>query len=105
EQAKQALKQLGFKATAAKRALEEACAHVGTDADIPTLVRQVLAMNRAVNLEDSDPETLAKRALVKSGYPTAIAAAAVSAARAHVSTDAGLELLIMEAFRRCGNRG
>lgn len=105
EEAKQALKQLGFKAREAKQALEEACAHVGTGADVATLVEKVLSMNRATNspdeLDDADITVLAKRALVQSGYPVPVAANAVDAAGAHVGTDADLPTLITEAFRRC----
>jgi hypothetical protein len=103
ERAKQALLQLGFKPRAARRALETARTHVGRDADIPELVQAVLAMNRDAAIDDDDAgiPTLAKRALVQSGYSTAVAARAVEAALTHVGLNASVETVIMEAFRRC----
>jgi hypothetical protein len=105
EHAKQALLQLGFKPRAARRALETARTHVGRDADVPQLVQAVLAMNRdaAIDDDDADIPTLAKRALVQSGYSTSIAAKAVEAALTHAGPNASLETLIMEAFRRCAS--
>jgi hypothetical protein len=105
ERVKQALLQLGFKPRAARRALEMARTHVGRDADVPELVQAVLAMNRdaAIDEDDADTPTRAKRALVQSGYSTAIAARAVEAALTHVGLNASLETLIMEAFRRCAS--
>jgi len=105
EHAKQALMQLGFKARAARAVLEEACAHVGADADIPTLVKAALDLSRrSAPREDSsiDVSAQAKQALVQLGYPSAVAAAAVQAACAHVGTNIALPLLIKEALRRCG---
>jgi Holliday junction resolvasome RuvABC DNA-binding subunit len=95
--------QLGFKARAARAALDEACAHVGTDADIPTLVKAVLDTTRqpATSEEPTDLDTEAKQALVQLGYPSGVAAAAVIAARAHVGTGVELQVLIKEALRRC----
>ncbi|HEX5060135.1 MAG TPA: hypothetical protein VFV99_12280, partial [Kofleriaceae bacterium] len=105
EQAKQALKGLGFKATLAKQLLEEALTHVGQDAEVSTIVEKVLAMNRATTtadvIEDQSKGMLAKRALVQSGYAPALAEAAVEAALTRVGSDKPLETLIMEAFRRC----
>jgi len=103
EHAKQALMQLGLKGRDARRALETALTHVGRDADVPALVEAVLAMNRdaAIDDDNADTPTLAKRALVQSGYPTVLATEAVEAAQTHVGPHAALELLIMEAFRRC----
>ncbi|HUS28450.1 MAG TPA: RuvA C-terminal domain-containing protein [Kofleriaceae bacterium] len=40
--AQAALRQLGFKAALAARAVEEACAHVGTDVDLGALIREAL---------------------------------------------------------------
>ena len=42
EHAKQALMQLGFKARAARAAVEAACAHVGADADVASIVKAAL---------------------------------------------------------------
>jgi hypothetical protein len=105
ERAKQALLQLGFKPRAARRALETARTRVGRGADIAQLVQAVLAMNRdaAIDDDDADVPTLARRALVQSGYSTAVAAQAVETALTHVGQDPSLEMLIMEAFRRCGS--
>jgi Holliday junction resolvasome RuvABC DNA-binding subunit len=103
EHAKQALVQLGFKTRDARRALDAALTHVGRDADVAALVQAVLAMNREAAIDDDDASnaSLAKRALVQSGYPSALAIKAVEAAQTHVGLNASLETLIMEAFRRC----
>jgi Holliday junction resolvasome RuvABC DNA-binding subunit len=112
EEAKQALMQLGFKPRAARQALEQACAHVGTDASAVTLVEQALAMTRpdpaadpasqtAELVGDSAMRAMAKQALMQSGYSAGVAERAVDAARAHVGTNADLATLIFEAFRRC----
>jgi Holliday junction resolvasome RuvABC DNA-binding subunit len=104
--AKQALRQLGFNARDAKRAIEAAWARVGSDVDIPTLVQTVLAMSREASAEPDheDVPTLARKALVQAGYSPAVAAKAVEAARAHVGTTAALEVLVVEALRRCAER-
>jgi len=103
EQAKKALLQLGWTAAGAKRAIEDARAHVGTDADVATLVRAAL---RAAGRDDGpaahDPNqnaALAKQALVQLGFPAAVADAAVRAARAHVGTDVSLEDFIKASLR------
>lgn len=114
EEAKQALMQLGFRPRAARQALDEACAHVGTDATVVALVEQALALTRpepgsdaasqtAEAVGDSAMRAMAKQALVQSGYSAGVAERAVDAARAHVGTDADLAMLIFEAFRRCAS--
>jgi Holliday junction resolvasome RuvABC DNA-binding subunit len=113
EHAKQALRQLGFKARAARAALEQASAHVGTDADVPQLVRAALQLSRhdapagtasaTRDTADEDEVTkLATQALVQLGYPRPIAVHAVSAASAHVG-GRDLEALIKEALQRTGS--
>lgn len=112
EEAKQALMQLGFKPRAARQALDQACAHVGTAASVVELVEQALALTRpdptsdpagqtAELVGESAMRTLAKQALVQSGYSAGLAERAVDAACAHVGTAADLASLIFEAFRRC----
>lgn len=101
EHAKRALMQLGFKARAARCALDEARAHVGGEADVATLVKAVLSATKSEDDADDVPD-LAKRALIQLGYKATIAAPAVEAARAHVGASASLEIVIREALRRCG---
>jgi Holliday junction resolvasome RuvABC DNA-binding subunit len=106
EHAKQALMQLGFKARAARAALDAACAHVGADADVAMLVKTVLAQHRADRERPTSEEDLlvdAEKALTQLGYSRPIARAAIEAARAHVGASAELATLIKEALRRCGS--
>jgi Holliday junction resolvasome RuvABC DNA-binding subunit len=108
EHAKQALMQLGFKARAARVALGAAAAHVGTDADVATLIKVVLELQRDGDL-DSRSRTQdglrddAAKALVQLGYTQAIATTAVHAASAHVGATDDVGTLIKEALRRCGS--
>jgi hypothetical protein len=110
--AKQALRELGFTARAARDALEEVSAHVGADADVPQLVRAALEASRFTapdrmssvtreTLPEYEMTKLATQALVQLGYPRPVATKAVTAASAHVGTD-NLEALIKEALRRAG---
>ena len=101
EQAKQALVELGYSRRAARQAVIDARAGA-PEADVPTLVRMVLARGRAAELIDSaeDPCKLAKQALVQMGYSAAIATRAVRAASAHVG-GADLQSLIKAALQRC----
>lgn len=102
EHAKQALMQLGFKAGAARRALDEVRVHVGGEADVATLVQAVLARTRSSDDDRcADDFALAKQALLQLGYSAGIAAAAVEAARSDVGSGADLEAVIREALRRC----
>jgi len=107
EHAKKALRQLGWTAVAAKRALEDVRAHVGTDADVGTLVRAALRTAGKAEAAATAPHepkeltTLAKQALVQLGFPAAIADEAVRTARAHAGTDVSLEAFIKEALRNC----
>jgi hypothetical protein len=106
EHAKQALMQLGFKARTARAALDAACGHVGSDADVALLVKTVLKLRAAVepSTSDDDLQADATKALAQLGYSHAIARAAVVAASAHVGASAELTTLIKEALRRCGSR-
>jgi Holliday junction resolvasome RuvABC DNA-binding subunit/5-methylcytosine-specific restriction endonuclease McrA len=110
EHAKQALRQLGFTARAARGALELASAHVDADADVPQLVRAALQLSRhdapagmasaphdAVGKDELTK--MATLALVQLGYPRPVAVHAVSAASAHVGAE-DLETLIEEALQR-----
>ncbi len=101
EHAKQALMQLGFKARAARHALETVSAHVGADADVATLVQAVMKRTRNAELVHDDVFALAKQALVKLGYPATVAAGAIEVARAHVGAESSLEVVIREALQRC----
>jgi hypothetical protein len=106
EHAKQALMQLGFKARAAKAAAEVACARVGSDADIPTIVKAALqreprspadAVSAAAAVQSE-----AKQALRQLGYRAGVADTAVARAVADVGSAVDLATLIKEALRRCG---
>jgi 5-methylcytosine-specific restriction endonuclease McrA len=106
EHAKQALMQLGFKARAARAALDAACAHVGADADVAMLVKAVLDLGREGPLSSVDSEDMrrdAMGALVGLGYSSQTATAAVELANAHVGAAADLSTLIKEALRRCAS--
>jgi Holliday junction resolvasome RuvABC DNA-binding subunit len=106
EHAKQALMQLGFKARAARAALDAACAYVGADADVAMLVKTVLDQQRADLGRPTSADDLlvdAEQALSQLGYSRAVARAAVEAASAHVGATAELATLIKEALRRCGS--
>jgi hypothetical protein len=104
EHAKQALMQLGYKARAARAALDAACAHVGGDAEVALLVKT--ALKQRVDLQrpgsDDDLQADATKALTQLGYSHALARAAVTGASAHVGATAALTTLIKEALRRCG---
>jgi len=103
EDAKKALRQLGWTAAAAKRALDDVRAHVGADADAGALVRAALhvAEKHDTVAHEAELPALAKQALVQLGFSATIADEAVRAARAHVGTDATLEAFIKEALRNC----
>jgi Holliday junction resolvasome RuvABC DNA-binding subunit len=105
EYAKQALAQLGYKRRAARRALEEARAHVGTNADVQTLVQTVLALESQRSVDDDEGEqgmeALARQALVQSGFSPGIASKAVASARAELAREIDLATLIREALQRC----
>ncbi len=105
EHARQALEQLGYKRRAARRALEEARAHVGTDADVQTLVKTVLALESERTVEDDEGElgmdALARQALVQSGFAQSLASKAVASARAELGASIDLATLIREALQRC----
>jgi Holliday junction resolvasome RuvABC DNA-binding subunit len=105
EHAKQALMQLGYKARAARKALEEVSAHVDANADIADLVEAVLARDRRADRmsEHDDVFALAKQALIQLGYPAAIATRAVDAARVHVDAATDAQAVIKEALRRCAH--
>jgi Holliday junction resolvasome RuvABC DNA-binding subunit len=113
EHAKQALRQLGFKSRAARAALEQASAHVGTDADVPQLVRAALQLSRhdapdatvsttRDTVGEDEVTKMARQALVQLGYPRPIAVNAVRAASAHVG-GGDLATLIKEALQRTGS--
>ncbi|HEY5923491.1 MAG TPA: hypothetical protein VIV11_17545 [Kofleriaceae bacterium] len=109
EQTKQALIQLGYKARAARRAIEAVCAHVGTDADIATIVKAVLDADRnGARLGDSERDgaerrsTEAIQALVGLGFSKRVAAAAVRDVSDRIDAAADLSVVIKEALRLCG---
>jgi Holliday junction resolvasome RuvABC DNA-binding subunit len=104
ERAKQALMQLGYKARAARLALNDACADVGGDADVATLVKTVLARQRAgleVPRSQDNLHVDATNAITQLGYSRGIATAAVRAASAHVGATTEITTLIKEALRHC----
>jgi hypothetical protein len=110
EHAKQALMQLGFKARAARAAVDAACADLGTDADVSSIVKAALQRRPTAEAEDHDSDRRdpvdladAKQALRQLGYPRVIADAAVERARAHLGIESDLSTLIKEALRRCGS--
>ena len=104
EAATQALRQLGYKTRAARRALAQARAHVGTDADVPTLVRAVLDLSRREAqpqcADEESTASLATHALARAGFSATLARHAVATACAHVGTE-DLATLIKEALRHC----
>lgn len=106
EQAKQALRQLGLSARAAREALEQASAHVDANADVAQLVRAAFERSRLHTESESHAAVgedailnMATQALAQLGYPRPIALAAVNAARVHVGA-ANLATLIKEALQR-----
>ena len=106
ERARQALRQLGLSARAARAALEDTRAHVGANADVAEIVQAAFERSRyqvaeAATLEAAadDAMKLATQALVQLGYPRPTAARAVNAARAHVGSG-DLATLIKEALQR-----
>jgi len=104
EDAKKALRQLGWTAAAANRALEDVRSNVGADADAGTLVRAALRVagkHDTAAHEAMELPALARQALVQLGFPAAIADQAARAARTHVGTDVTLEAFIKEALRNC----
>ncbi len=102
EHAKQALVQLGYKSRAAGAAVDEASAHVGSDADVGTIVKAALARGAAPRpTDEEDPVDLARQALVQAGFSSATASQAVERAAAHVGTGVELGELIKEALRWC----
>jgi hypothetical protein len=107
EDARQALMQLGFKARAARTAVDAAYAHAGGDADVAMLVKMVLDQqpaepDRSCSKTADDFHGQATKALTQLGYSRSIASAAVESASAHVGATAELATLIKEALRRCG---
>jgi len=110
EHAKQALRQLGLSARAARAALEQASAHVGADADVAQLVQAAFELSRPHAPEVTESATretvgedamtkMATQALVQLGYPRPVATSAVNAASVHVGAG-DLAMLIKEALRR-----
>ena len=106
EHAKQALRQLGMSAPAARAALEEASAHMDANAGVAQLVQVAFERSRRQVTESATREAvgdeamkLATQALIQLGYPSAVATSAVNAARAHVGTG-DLTTLIKEALQR-----
>jgi Holliday junction resolvasome RuvABC DNA-binding subunit len=79
-------------------------AHVGTGADVPTLVRAVLDLHRRASqaqcTDEASTPSLAARALAQAGFSPTLARHAVEQARAHVGTE-DLATLIREALRHC----
>jgi len=105
EQAKQALMQLGFKARAARQALDDVRAQVRASAEVATLVQAVLVRARTSDQPGraEDVFLCARQALVQLGYTSPIATAAVEAARVHVGAGAELQAVIKVALQRCGD--
>lgn len=110
ERAKQALRQLGLSAHAARAALEQASAHVDTNADVAKLVQTAFELSRphtpaVIESATGEPvnndatTTMATQALVQLGYPRPVATSAVNAACVHVGTG-DLVTLIKEALQR-----
>ena len=109
EQAKQALRQLGLSARAARAALDQVHAHVGADVDVAQLVQAAFEQSRRQSAEattseavSEDATKMATQALVQLGYPRPVATNAVNAARVHVGAG-DLATLIKEALQRTGS--
>jgi Holliday junction resolvasome RuvABC DNA-binding subunit len=107
-QAKTALRNLGYTARAAKDALDRACAQVGAGADVETLVKTALNLDRrAVNdpvigrNELDQNKRMARQALVQAGFTGALAQQAVDSAVVSLGPEAELVALIKEALRHC----
>ncbi len=100
--AKRALIDLGYTSRAAGKAVEQVSAHVGTGTDVATLVQAVLARGDA-DVADGETDTLAlaKQAVVRLGFPAAVANAAVERARVHVDATADLPEVIKAVLRFC----
>ena len=110
EHAKQALRQLGLSARAARAALEQASGHVDVNADVAKLVQTAFELSRShaptvtetatpETVDDDATRTMATQALVQLGYPRPVATSAVNAACVHVGTG-DLATLIKEALQR-----
>ncbi len=107
EHAKQALRQLGLSARAARAALEQASAHVDANADVANLVQTAFELSRPQSATretagDDATRMMATQALVQLGYPRPVAIGAVNAARVHVGTG-DLATLIKDALQRTGS--
>jgi hypothetical protein len=107
-EAKLALRQLGYKAAAAKEAVDRACAALEQPGDVAAIVSKALQLDRAAmqvadHASPDDTERLACKALVQSGFSTAVARRAVAAALHVVGPEAELHVLLTEAFRQCGS--
>lgn len=106
-QAKAALRDLGYKARAAKDAIDRAYARVGKNADVATLVQTVLALDRETKAEPpasadaNELKTMARQAIVQTGYPASVAQRAIDDAYAALEPKPDLVALIKEALRRC----
>ena len=114
-EARAALRKLGYQAGAAKEAVVRACAHVGADAEVATIVAKVLELDRSgpsvvESVSESlptpepflaDKAELARQALVTSGFKRPIAQRAVAAALRHVPKTCRLDELLREALRHC----
>ena len=102
ERATQALIGLGYKKRQARDLVKQARAQLSAEADIPTIVKTVLAISRSQESGPSDARADATQALVQLGYPRPVAAAAVAAACAQLSTD-DLPTLVKQALRHCSS--
>ena len=114
-EARAALRKLGYRAEAAKEAVVRACAHVGADAEVATIVAKVRELDRSgpsvvESVSESlrtpepflaDKAELARQALVTSGFKRPIAQRAVAAALRHVPKTCRLDELLREALRHC----
>jgi hypothetical protein len=96
EEAKIALRNLGYKARAAKEALDRAYAELGPDAEVPALVKKALEIDRRAADASSNRNTnedrleMARQALVQTGYPGSLARRAVESAVATLGPEADL---------------
>jgi Holliday junction resolvasome RuvABC DNA-binding subunit len=85
EHVKQALMQLRFKARAARAAAEAACAHVGADADVGTLVKAALDIDRQRCARSGEPVGDERQRSARGGEPGGDGRRAASSASGHAS--------------------
>ena len=103
-QAKSALVKLGWKPAVARAAIDRVAAELPTDATVEAIVRAAIKVDPAStsHVGPADAVTQARSALVKMGWDTSIARAALDRAATELPADAAIEALVRAALRHCG---